>query len=200
MAFQTAAGANPHARSARSVEVAAAQAVALCIAPDPAGQKRARRGATQLRARSNRNTSGSPRRRPCRGSAPFTAVAALPPAQRGVLLLVAVERFSFREASDLRGVLIGTLMSRLSRARVAIGERFASRPRIDRNSDSVSDNNIDTARASTMSPDLETLRAHAHAHADGELALAQRAEVDVAIEADAALAALSAARFASRLP
>ena len=117
-----------------------------------------------------------------------------------MLLLVAVERFSFREASDLRGVLIGTLMSRLSRARVAIGERFASRPRIDRNSDSVSDNNIDTARASTMSPDLETLRAHAHAHADGELALAQRAEVDVAIAADAALAALSAARFASRLP
>ena len=200
MAFQTAAGANPHARSARSVEVAAAQAVALCIAPDPAAQKRARPGATQLRARSNRNTSGSPRRRPCRGSAPFTAVAALPPAQRGVLLLVAVERFSVREASDLRGVLIGTLMSRLSRARVAIGERFASRPRIDRNSDSVSDNNIDTARASTMSPDLETLRAHAHAHADGELALAQRAEVDVAIAADAALAALSAARFASRLP
>ena len=119
-----------------------------------------------------------------------------------MLLLVAVDRFSFREASDLRGVLIGTLMSRLSRARVAIGERFASRPRIDRNSDSVSDNNIDTARASTMSPDLETLRAHAHAHAhaDGELALAQRAEVDVAIAADAALAALSAARFASRLP
>ena len=117
-----------------------------------------------------------------------------------MLLLVAVERFSVREASDLRGVLIGTLMSRLSRARVAIGERFASRPRIDRNSDSVSDNNIDTARASTMSPDLETLRAHAHAHAHGELALAQRAEVDVAIAADAALAALSAARFASRLP
>ena len=121
-----------------------------------------------------------------------------------MLLLVAVDRFSFREASDLRGVPIGTLMSRLSRARVAIGERFASRPRIDRNSDSVSDNNIDTARASTMSPDLETLRAHAHAHAhaDGELALAlaQRAEVDVAIAADAALAALSAARFASRLP
>ena len=47
-----------------------------------------------------------------------------------------------------------------------------------------------------MSPDLETLRAHA----DGELAPAQRAEVDSAIAADPALAALSAALFASRLP
>ena len=47
-----------------------------------------------------------------------------------------------------------------------------------------------------MSPDLETLRAHA----DGELAPLRRAEVDAAIAADPALAALSAALFASRLP
>ncbi len=47
-----------------------------------------------------------------------------------------------------------------------------------------------------MSPDLETLRAHA----DGELPPLRRAEVDAAIAADPALAALSAALFASRLP
>lgn len=56
------------------------------------------------------------------------AVEALPPAQRVVMLLVAVEGFSYREASDVLGVPIGTVMSRLSRARLTIGERFAMRP------------------------------------------------------------------------
>ena len=61
----------------------------------------------------------------------IAAVEALPAAQRVVMLLVGVEGFSYREASDVLGVPIGTVMSRLSRARVAIGERFASRPQID---------------------------------------------------------------------
>ncbi len=61
----------------------------------------------------------------------IAAVEALPPAQRVVMLLVGVEGFSYREASDVLGVPIGTVMSRLSRARVAIGERFESRPQID---------------------------------------------------------------------
>ena len=56
------------------------------------------------------------------------AVEALPSAQRAVMLLVAVEGFSYREASDVLGVPVGTVMSRLSRARLAIGERFAQRP------------------------------------------------------------------------
>ena len=47
-----------------------------------------------------------------------------------------------------------------------------------------------------MSPDLETLRAPA----DSELAPAQRAGVDAAIAADPALATLSAALLAARLP
>ena len=53
------------------------------------------------------------------------AVDTLPEAQRVVMLLVAVEGLSYREASDVLGVPIGTVMSRLSRARLCIGERFA---------------------------------------------------------------------------
>jgi RNA polymerase sigma-70 factor, ECF subfamily len=56
------------------------------------------------------------------------AVQALPQAQRVVMLLVAVEGLSYREASDVIGAPIGTVMSRLSRARATIGERFAGRP------------------------------------------------------------------------
>ena len=47
-----------------------------------------------------------------------------------------------------------------------------------------------------MSPGLQTLRAPA----DSELAPAQRAGVDAAIAADPALATLSAALLAARLP
>jgi len=54
------------------------------------------------------------------------AVDALPEAQRVVMLLVAVEGLSYREASDVLEVPIGTVMSRLSRARLTIGGRFAN--------------------------------------------------------------------------
>lgn len=53
------------------------------------------------------------------------AVESLPDAQRVVMLVVAVEGFSYREASDVLQVPIGTVMSRLSRARSLIGERFS---------------------------------------------------------------------------
>jgi RNA polymerase sigma-70 factor, ECF subfamily len=52
------------------------------------------------------------------------AVEQLPEAQRLVMLLVAVEGLSYREAADVLNVPIGTVMSRLSRARSTIGERF----------------------------------------------------------------------------
>jgi len=45
------------------------------------------------------------------------ALSALPEAQRSLLLLIAVEDFSYQQAADLFGVPIGTIMSRLSRAR-----------------------------------------------------------------------------------
>jgi RNA polymerase sigma-70 factor, ECF subfamily len=58
------------------------------------------------------------------------AVDGLPEAQRVVMLLVAVEGLSYREAADVIGVPIGTVMSRLARARAAIGARFSDSPSV----------------------------------------------------------------------
>lgn len=52
------------------------------------------------------------------------AVNALPDAQRIVMTLVAVEGLSYRETADVLDVPIGTVMSRLARARLSIGQRF----------------------------------------------------------------------------
>lgn len=50
------------------------------------------------------------------------AMLSLPEDQREALLLVAVEEFRYREAADILGIPIGTLMSRLARARAALHE------------------------------------------------------------------------------
>ena len=55
------------------------------------------------------------------------AVERLPDAQRAVMLLVAVEGLSYREAAIALDVPIGTVMSRLARARQTIGELFDAR-------------------------------------------------------------------------
>ena len=60
------------------------------------------------------------------------ALAALGDDQRATLLLVALEGLSYREAAEVQGVAIGTVMSRLARARAQIkayldGERPALR-------------------------------------------------------------------------
>jgi RNA polymerase sigma-70 factor (ECF subfamily) len=44
-------------------------------------------------------------------------VQRLPDDQRQVLLLVGLEGFSYQEAAQIAGVPVGTVMSRLSRAR-----------------------------------------------------------------------------------
>lgn len=51
-------------------------------------------------------------------------IGRLPEAQRVVMLLIAVEGLSYLEAADVLGVPVGTIMSRLSRARQAVGNQF----------------------------------------------------------------------------
>ncbi|MDQ7249685.1 sigma-70 family RNA polymerase sigma factor [Dongia sedimenti] len=51
------------------------------------------------------------------------AIAALPEPQREVLLLVTVEGLTYEAAADVLGIPLGTVMSRLARARVAVGRR-----------------------------------------------------------------------------
>jgi RNA polymerase sigma-70 factor, ECF subfamily len=52
------------------------------------------------------------------------AVETLPEAQRLVMLLVDVEGLSYKEAAAVLAVPIGTVMSRLARARGTVGQRF----------------------------------------------------------------------------
>lgn len=51
-------------------------------------------------------------------------VAQLPPEQRDVLALVAVEGYAYREAAETLGVPIGTVMSRLARARATLADQL----------------------------------------------------------------------------
>jgi len=48
------------------------------------------------------------------------AVSQLPPDQRITLMLVTVEGLSYKQAADATGVPVGTIMSRLARARIAL--------------------------------------------------------------------------------
>jgi RNA polymerase sigma-70 factor (ECF subfamily) len=48
------------------------------------------------------------------------ALAALPPEQREVMVLICIEELGYRETADVLGVPIGTVMSRLSRGRRAL--------------------------------------------------------------------------------
>jgi RNA polymerase sigma-70 factor, ECF subfamily len=52
------------------------------------------------------------------------AIARLPEEQREVLLLVSVEGFSYRDAAEVLDLPIGTVMSRLSRGRLALGREL----------------------------------------------------------------------------
>jgi RNA polymerase sigma-70 factor (ECF subfamily) len=51
-------------------------------------------------------------------------IATLPAQQREVLVLVCVEDLSYRETASILGVPIGTVMSRLSRARLSLSTRL----------------------------------------------------------------------------
>jgi RNA polymerase sigma-70 factor (ECF subfamily) len=52
-------------------------------------------------------------------------VTLLPEDQRAVLLLVSVEGFGYRQAAEILEIPIGTVMSRLARARLALGRALA---------------------------------------------------------------------------
>ena len=54
-------------------------------------------------------------------------LATLPEEQRTVLVLVCVDGLSYKEAADVLGIPIGTVMSRLSRGRQALHERLLGR-------------------------------------------------------------------------
>ena len=53
------------------------------------------------------------------------AVDRLPSDQRDVVALVMLEEYSYREAADMLGLPIGTVMSRLSRAKAALARNIA---------------------------------------------------------------------------
>jgi RNA polymerase sigma-70 factor (ECF subfamily) len=55
------------------------------------------------------------------------ALEHLPAEQRAVLALVAVEGLSYREAANVLETPIGTVMSRLARARAALADRLGER-------------------------------------------------------------------------
>jgi RNA polymerase sigma-70 factor (ECF subfamily) len=52
------------------------------------------------------------------------AVELLPPDQRTTLMLVTVEGLSYKEAASAAGVPVGTIMSRLARARIALQQQL----------------------------------------------------------------------------
>lgn len=52
----------------------------------------------------------------------FDLVAALPELQRTAILLVYVEGYKYKDAAELLGIPLGTLMSRLARAKAQVGE------------------------------------------------------------------------------
>jgi len=60
------------------------------------------------------------------------AVDRLPPDQRAALLLVTVEGLSYKEAAEVVQVPVGTIMSRLARARMALQAQLAAGRGVDR--------------------------------------------------------------------
>lgn len=56
------------------------------------------------------------------------ALAALSPEHRAVIVLVGLEQFSYKEAAEILNLPLGTIMSRLARARHQLRELLAGKP------------------------------------------------------------------------
>lgn len=59
------------------------------------------------------------------------AIGQLPDDQRQVLLLVTIEGLSYQEAADLLDIPIGTIMSRLARARIALARSIQPKGEVE---------------------------------------------------------------------
>ncbi len=59
----------------------------------------------------------------------------LPADQRTALLLVTVDGLSYKEAAEIVDVPVGTIMSRLARARVALAEKLEAGGALQRSVD-----------------------------------------------------------------
>ncbi|MCV3271304.1 RNA polymerase sigma factor [Roseobacter sinensis] len=53
-----------------------------------------------------------------------SAIDTLPEAQRDVIMLICVEEMSYKEAAEVLETPVGTIMSRLSRARIALAKKL----------------------------------------------------------------------------
>ena len=86
------------------------------------GQRRARRHARLLEFFGGRSEEAPSTEELVVNQATLAAFAHLPAEQRALLLLVSVEGLSYKEAAQALEIPIGTVMSRLSRARKALRE------------------------------------------------------------------------------
>ena len=102
-------------------------------------------------------------------------IAALPEQQRDVLVLVCIEDMSYREAAETLGVPIGTVMSRLARARAALAAALA-------------DKEAKPAASQRSRTAMKVTDEMLMALADGELDRETALDVRHAVEADPALA------------
>ena len=73
---------------------------------------------TYIQEAGPQNDEAEPQARAANGALPFEhAMATLPPQQREIFLLVTLEDMSYEQVAKTLGIPIGTVMSRLSRAR-----------------------------------------------------------------------------------
>ncbi|URL59974.1 sigma-70 family RNA polymerase sigma factor [Luteibacter flocculans] len=84
------------------------------------GKRRATRYAALLGSLHDEEATWPSAERVTEANATLSAFAALPVEQRSLLLWVSVEGLSYQEVADILQVPIGTVMSRLSRARRAL--------------------------------------------------------------------------------